>query len=34
MTREEIIEQITSLSNKFHEINEQSIEDFNASEWL
>ena len=34
MTKEEIIKQITSLSNKFHEINEQSIEDFNDSEWL
>ena len=34
MTKEEIIERITSLSTKFHEINEQSIEDFNDAEWI
>ena len=34
MTKEEIIERITSLSTKFHEINEQSIEEFNDAEWL
>ena len=34
MSKEEIIEQITSLSTKFHEINEQSIEDFNDAEWI
>jgi hypothetical protein len=34
MIREELIKQITSLSTKFHEINEQSIEEFNDAEWL
>jgi hypothetical protein len=34
MTKEEIIQQIKSLSNKFHQNNEHSIEDFNHAEWL
>jgi hypothetical protein len=34
MTKEEIIEQINSLSIKYHEINEQSLEDFNDAEWI
>ena len=34
MIREELIKQIRSLSTKFHEINEQSIEEFNDAEWL
>ena len=34
MTKEEIIEQIKSLSTKFHEINEKNIEDFNDAEWI